>query len=134
MGGDGEGETHGHAAAVALDGGVEEFFDFGEGNDLVEFGFDLVFAHAEDGAIEEDVLAAGEFRVEAGADFEEGGDTSIEGDASGGGFGDAGEELEEGGFACAIAANDANDFTGRDFEREVFDGPEFDRVGRIGGG
>ena len=36
MGRDGEREADVHAAGVALDGRVEELFDLGEGDDLVE--------------------------------------------------------------------------------------------------
>ena len=41
MRGDGEGEAHLHAAAVVLQGGVEEAFHFGEGYDLVELAADF---------------------------------------------------------------------------------------------
>ena len=69
MSGDGEGQAHVHAAAVALDGGVDELLDAGEVDDLVELAVDLLGAHAQDGAVEVDVLAPGELGVEAGADF-----------------------------------------------------------------
>src|SRR6185437_14874334 len=74
VGGDGEGEAHAHAAAVMLERRVDEALDFGKGDNLVEFADDFGFAHAEDGAAEEDVLAAGELRMEACADFEKAGD------------------------------------------------------------
>ena len=68
---DGEGEPHVHAARVALDRRVEELLDLGEGDDLVELAIDLGLAHAEDGAVEVDVLAAGQLGVEAGADLQQ---------------------------------------------------------------
>ena len=67
----GEREPHVHAAGVALHRRVEELLDLGERDDLVELARDLGAAHAEDGAVEEDVLAAGQLRVEAGADLEQ---------------------------------------------------------------
>ena len=78
MGGDGEGEADVHARGVALDRGVEEFLDLGEGDDLVEFAADLGAGHAEDGAVQVDVLAAGQFGVKAGADFEQAGDPAVD--------------------------------------------------------
>ena len=71
VGGDGEGEPHRHPARVALHRRVEEALDLGELDDLVEAGADLGPAHAEDRAVEEDVLAPGQLRVEAGADLEQ---------------------------------------------------------------
>ena len=79
---DGEGEPHIHARRVALDRRVEKFLDLGEGDDLVELPFDLGAAHAEDGAVEKDVFAAGQFGMKAGADFEQAGDPAGELDAS----------------------------------------------------
>jgi hypothetical protein len=40
-----------------LDRRIEELLDLGEGDDLVEFAFDLDAAHAEDRAVQEDVFA-----------------------------------------------------------------------------
>ena len=45
--------------------------DLGEGDDLVEAAADLRPAHAEDRAVEEDVLAPGQLGVEAGPDLEQ---------------------------------------------------------------
>ena len=50
-------------------------------------------SHPEDGAIEEDVFASGELGVEAGADFEEGPDASVELHRAFGGLCDPAEEL-----------------------------------------
>ena len=44
---------------VAFDRSVEELLDLGKGNDLVELARDLLSRHPKDGAVEEDVLAAG---------------------------------------------------------------------------
>ena len=47
----------------------------------------------EDRAVEEDVLAAGQLGVEAGADLEQAGDAAAEVDAAVGRLGDAAEDL-----------------------------------------
>ena len=44
MGRDRERQADIHAAAVAFDGGVEEFFDVGEVDDLVELAIDFACA------------------------------------------------------------------------------------------
>src|SRR5258708_5809795 len=101
MGGDGEGEPNIHAAGIAFDGGVEEFFDFGEGDDFVEFFPDFGAGHAKDCAVEKDVFAASEFGMEAGADFKEAGDAATDADAAFSGFGDTAENFEQSAFASA---------------------------------
>ena len=75
---DGERQPHVHAARVALDRRVEELLDLGEGDDLVELAADLGPAHAEDRAVEEDVLAAGQLGMESGADLEQRADASVD--------------------------------------------------------
>ena len=124
MGRDGEGEAHIHAAGIALDGRVEEFFGFGEGDDLVELAVDFRLVHAEDRAVEIDVFAAGEFGVKAGADFEKRGDAAFHAGEAFGGFGDAAENFEQGRFARAVSADDADDFAALDIKRDVAKGPE----------
>ena len=69
--GDGEREAQLHAARVALDGRVDEPLDLGELDDLVELALDLPPLHAEDRAVEEDVLAARQLGMEARADLEQ---------------------------------------------------------------
>ena len=76
MGGDREGQPDIHARGVALHRRVEELLDLGKGDDLVELASDLASRHAKDGAVEEDILAAGQLGMEAGADLEEAGDAA----------------------------------------------------------
>ena len=108
VGGDREGEPRVHPAAVALDRRVEEALDLGEGDDLVELGVDLGLAHAEDGAVQEHVLAAGQLGMEAGADLEERAHAAQDLDAPFGGLRDAREDLQERALAGAVAPDDAD--------------------------
>lgn len=124
VGGNGERQAHVHAAGVALDWGVEEFFDFGKGDDLIQFADDFGFVHAQDGAVEEDVFAPGEFGVKAGADFEQAGNAPFDFDLSTGGGGDAREDFEQGAFAGAVAPNDAENFALFDGEGDVAQRPD----------
>src|SRR3989304_5663126 len=78
--GDREGEPHVHPAAVALDRRVEELLDLREGDNLVEAARDLLPPHPEDRAVQEDVLAARQLRMEPRADFEQAADAAVEPD------------------------------------------------------
>ena len=75
---DGEREPHVHPARVALDRGVDELLDAGELDDVVEALLDLLALHAEDRAVEIDVLAPGELLVEARADLEQAADATAD--------------------------------------------------------
>lgn len=136
MGRNGEREADVHAGGIAFHGRVEEAFDSSEGDDGVEVAGDLAATHAEDAAVEEDVFAAGEFGMEAGADFEQATDATAKFDAARSGFDDAREYLEQGTFAGSVLADDADRFAGLHFETDVFQGPEFaagggdSRIGR----
>ena len=65
--GHGEAQANPHAAAVAFYRGIDVVLDTAEGDDLVQLGVHLGLTHAEDGAVEVDVVPAGELGMEAGA-------------------------------------------------------------------
>ncbi len=120
--GDGEGETHHHAGGVGAEGFVDEVADTGELYDLVVLLAGAFTGEAEEGGVEEDILAAGEVAVEAGAEFEECGDAAVDSDIAFIGVGNAGDEGEECALAGAVAANDADGFAFADVEGHVFEG------------
>ncbi len=60
-----------------LTGTVDEVADFGEGLDFREAPVHVLSGEAEDGAIEIDVVSAGKFGIEAGAEFQQGGDPAV---------------------------------------------------------
>ena len=129
----GDGEFLLHAAgefAGELVGFVGDF-EFRE----KRFGEGLVVGDAVDPRDKIEVLADGEVVEEAGFVGEEGegafgGDGSGgevvagEADGAGGGGDDAGEAAEGAGFARAVGADQAEDFTRLDGERQVVDGGE----------
>ena len=119
MGGHGKGQAHVHPAGVALDGGVDELLHTGEVDNFVEFLLHLVLAHAEDGAVEVDVLAPGQLGVEAGADLQQAADAAFDLDHAAGGGGHPGEDLEQGAFAGTVAPDDPQGFTLLDSEGDV---------------
>ena len=124
MGGDGEGEADVHTGGIVLDGGVDEFVDFGEGYDFVELAVDLSLAHAQDGAAEIRILATGELAVEAGTDLEEAADASANLRPSGRRPRNARKDLQERGLTSTVATDKTKDFAFADFERNVPQGPE----------
>src|SRR5207245_2685884 len=115
---------HVHAAGVALDRRVDKPVDLGEGDDVVELAGDLAPRHAEDGAVEEDVFPAGQLGMEPGPDFQKAADLAAQLDAAGRRLGDAAEDLQEGRFAGAVAADDAHDLPRLDLEGNVAQGPQ----------
>jgi hypothetical protein len=126
-----EGEPHVHPTGIIFDGCIEEFFRFGEGDDLIEFAFDFRFSHAEDGAVEIDIFAAGQFGMKPGADFEERSDAASELRRAFSGLGDSAEDFQERRFSRAVAADDSYHFAALDFERDVLQGPEFSFGGAV---
>ena len=111
--GDGEREAELHAARVALDGRVDEPLDLRELDDLVELALDLPPLHAEDRAVEEDVLAPGQVGVEARADLEQRSGAAPHACLARRRVGDAREDLQERGLAGAVAADDPEHLAAR---------------------
>ena len=98
-----------------------------DGIDLVDFGA----AQAQDLAVQVDVLAAGEFGVEAGAQFQQGGDASARHHASGGGLQNPADDLQQGALAAAVGPDQAEHFTLFDLEADIAQRPEI-RVPGLG--
>jgi hypothetical protein len=65
-----EGQAQIHPARVPLDRRVDELLDLRKRHDLVELALDLDTAHAQDGSVQVDVLAAGQLGMKPRADLE----------------------------------------------------------------
>ena len=107
-----------------LDGSVEELLDLGELDDLVELALDLCAPHPQDGAIQVDVLAAGQLRMKAGADLQQAADPAVQIDPAGGRLGDPRQNLQQRGLARAVAADDAHDLAWHDVETDIAQRPD----------
>src|SRR4029079_5434248 len=103
--GDGEAEAHVHARRVRFHRRVDELAELGEVDDLVEALLNLPLGQAEHDAVDEHVLAAGDLGVEAGAELDERRNSPGDADRSAGRLGDAGDELQRGALAGAVAAH-----------------------------
>ena len=122
--GHGESQAHVHARGVVLDGLVDEALDAGEVDDRVQLGVDLLLAHAQDRAVEVDVLAARQLGVEAGADLEHGGHAARRGDPSLVRGEDLRDALEQRRLARTVVAEQAEGLALRDIKGDVVEGPE----------
>src|SRR6185436_435650 len=63
-------KPHVHTTRIAFHRRVEKLLNFSKAGDLVKLAVDLGLAHAEDRAVEIDVLATGQLRMKARAHFE----------------------------------------------------------------
>src|SRR5207244_4132399 len=83
-----------HSAGVMLHRCIKELFDFGKSNDLIEAARDFRSAHAENRAIEKDILPSCEFGMKSGANLEQACESSANCDGSLSGTGDARKNLQ----------------------------------------
>jgi len=124
LGGHGEAEAGDHARGVVLEGAGGDVGEFGEVEDGVGAATGLGGGNADEDGGEDDVLAAGEFGIEAGAEFEKGRDAAADQELALGGREDACDELEEGALAGAVSAEDGDGLPSMDIEGDAAEGPE----------
>ena len=74
--GNSEREAYVHAARITLHGRVDEFFHLCKSNDLIELTRDFRSPHAQNSTIQIDVVAPGQFGMEAGPDLQKRADAS----------------------------------------------------------
>ena len=130
--GDGEGQPHIHAAGVALDRRIDEFFDPGKSRRSRRTCASISrAAHAEDRAVQIDVFAAGQLGVKAGADFQQAGHAALDQRAAFGRLGDPREDLEQRRFAGAVASDDADDLAVAESRNSRRAAPRFPRGCRL---
>ena len=79
---DREAEPHVHAGRVGANGQLEVVADAGEVDDLVHAFADLRARETVERAVQEDVLASGELRMEPGAELEQRRDATADVDAA----------------------------------------------------
>jgi len=113
-----------HARRVALDGRVNEFFNFRKSHDFIKTGFDFLFMHAENSSVKEDVLASGQFRVKAGTHFQQRTDATAQFAISFSWISHAREYLKQGALAGAVASNDAQGLPAFDLKVDVPQSPD----------
>src|SRR5207249_7906474 len=99
----GEREPHIHAARVVLDRRVQEGFDTGKVDYLIELALNLPTPHAENCTVHVDVLAPGEFAVKPGPDLKETAEVAVDDGSTAGGLGQSAKNLQQRAFASSVA-------------------------------
>src|SRR5581483_10055408 len=120
----GECQPHIHAAGVMLYRSVEKLLDFRKRHNLIEAATDFRLAHAQDGAIQINILPSGQLGMEAGSDLEQAGHASAHRHLTRSRAGNARKNFEQRALAGAIAADDAQHVTLLHVEVDVFERPE----------
>ena len=121
---DGEAEPDPHARGVVLELQLGELAELGELDHAVGAHPGLLRGEPHHHAVEQDVVAGRELRVEADAQLDEGGDPPGDPDRAAVGGVDAREQLQERRLAGAVAAGDAEELARPDVERDVVEGAE----------
>lgn len=118
-----ERQAHLHAAGVGAHRLLDGLADFGEGLDIRHQRLDFLDLHAQQLPGHEDVLPAGEVRVEAHAQLEQRGDPAGHADLAAGRLGGAGDHLQQGALAGAVDPDDADRFARLDGELDLAQDP-----------
>src|SRR2546423_1060158 len=119
-----ESEPDVHSRRVILDGRVDEVLQPGEVDDLVESLIDLPLAETEYGAIEVDVLATRELRMESRAELEQGRNLPSRRDRPPIRPQDLGHALQQGALTRTVLTDEPERRAFRDVERDVAKRPE----------
>src|SRR6266851_7299795 len=121
---DGKSETYIHAARIKFHSRVDELLDLREGDYLVKLLIDLGALHAEDRPVEINVLTPGEFRMKAGAHFEQRGDAPMHIGVTFSGFGDARKNFQQRALPCSVAPDHPDDLAAFDLEGNILQRPK----------
>ena len=107
---DREGQANHHAARIRLDRLVDEVADLSEFSDVREFAVHLLGGESKNRRVQIDVIAAREFGIEAGAEFEQRRDAAVNVHRAGGGLQNSRADLQQRALAAAILPDDAEGF------------------------
>ena len=118
-------QPHIHAAGIALHWCIHVAFNSGEIHNLIKLLPYLGLGHSQNRAVEKNVFASGQFRVETGAYLQQTGDASLHPHFPACRRGHTGENLQQSAFARAVPANDAEDFPLLHFKRHTPQRPHF---------
>jgi hypothetical protein len=105
-----ESEANEHTAGIGFDRLINKLTNFGESLNGWHALPDVIVREAQEASVQDYVFPAGELRVEAGAQLEEGRQFPVHCKTSLSWGEDASDELEECAFAGTILADDAKGF------------------------
>ena len=118
-------QPHEHAAGVGFDGLVNEMPDAREINDIAQAVLELCTADAQQWPIEQQVLPARKIGVETCPQLEQRSHTAVDLHAARAGADRATQQLQQGGFARAVAADNAQHLATWDLQVHSLQGPEW---------
>src|SRR5205823_493536 len=121
---DRESKPHIHSARITLHRSIEEFFDLGEGDDLIEFFLNFGACHSEDRAVEKNIFPAGQLRMKTGSNFKKSADPAVNIRAATRRLGDPIQDFEQRAFARAVGPDNSNYFALPHIERNILQSPE----------
>src|SRR5271156_156489 len=99
-----------HAGRIAFDGRVEKILNFREIDNLVEFSGNFSVRHAQNGAVEKNVLAPCELLMKSRAHFQQARGPAIDPEATFCWNRNATQKLEKRTLAGSVAADDSDYF------------------------
>ena len=119
MHGDGESQADIHAGGVGLDRLINELADSGELHDAIEARINLAPAETEHDAVDVDVLAAGDLRMEPRTELNERSDSSAHPYDAAARLENAGDDFQQRRFAGAVPSNDSKCLAALDDEGDI---------------
>src|SRR6478736_211268 len=120
----GKREPQVHAARIMLDRCVNKLVYLSKRDDGIKFPIDLGAFHTHDRAVQIDVLASGQLRMETDSYFKQASDFSANLCAPFGRLGHSRKYLKQRALSGSVAANQTYDFALPDFEGNVLEGPD----------
>src|SRR5581483_7201216 len=109
---------------------VEEIFDVGKSDNLVELARNFLLVHPENRAVQINVLAAGQIGMKSSADAEQASGAAKQIRKPGGRPRNPRQNSQQRRFTGAVASDDADDFAGLHFETDVAQRPDV-RIGAV---
>ena len=120
-----KGNARHHAGRVVLHGHVQEFFHLSELNDVVEVFFNELLRITQKRAVQVDVFARGKLHIEARTKLDERSNVAINRARPFAGLQYAGNNLQNGGFAGTVRAQNAEHVALLHFEGNIVECTEF---------
>src|SRR5437773_2210354 len=102
-----------------LDRCIDKFCDLGERNNLIELSRDFVAPHAENRAVEVDILTTSQFGMEPGADFQQRSDAPPHVYVADGWPGDTRKDFQQRTLARAVPTDNADNVAAVHFKRNI---------------
>ncbi len=118
----GKSQTNVHAARIILDRLIQKVFHSTEGDDLIQTLLNLSSVHSQKTAVQKDIVPTAQVRMKARTHLQERRHATVQTDLPPAGQGDAGKDLEQGGFTGSVAAHNSQRLSLFETEVESIEG------------